>query len=478
MWLVYSRTPEEKGNAGAETNALAATVGRSIPRSPLDDPYFEGVEFLRREYFRRRWNEIRSKTVFASQMTDLAIETDLKAARADRLSRDELLKRLAERFVYVVVKPGAVGSRVELVVVSALGEDGMFLPVFTSDDRFRATYLANGHESLCVAFDEAMRQIRPDTGVILNPTSDTEYTLRWFILQEYIDDFGKAFVKQEVTTEWLEEVNAGFTAREVAHGQRSWEAIRVWSEANGGLPVCAASPRAERIQAWFRENINPTSAQSGALATGAFFHDTSFWEVTIPVCYGRPTFNPLEMLRMPASVKRRFASDQNDPYVFLKFFADTYDYFYTVEDILPTLATKPFLAGFVGAGREQITQAAALLLGRNPNPKAAEAARFALEMFLKTYLIVNAGFGEKELKAFSHRMEALLDRCLAIDAKSELRQLELKLGLYPDVGARYRTDPIAPKALWAMYYAAQNAGATVLRPLSNRNTAATIKLGP
>ena len=406
------------------------------------------------------------------------IEDDIKSMRDDKLPRDEFLKRLAEHFVYVGVRPGAPGGRFEIGLVSAAGEEGMFLPMFTSEDKFRATPLSKDNEPLRVPFDEIMRQVRPDTGLILNPLSETEYMFRWFILQEYIDDFGKAFVKQEATTEWLITVNEDFTKREVPHGQRSSEAIRVWSDANAGLPISVSSPRGQRISAWFRANTNPAAGKTGPMATAAFFHDASFWEMTIPFGYGTPSLNPLDMLRMPASVKQRFCADRNEMYIYLKYFADTYDYYYTVDDVLPTLSGRAFLAGFIGAGREHITQAAALLLGRQPNPKAAEAARFALEMFLKTCLIANAGFGENELKVYSHRLDRLLAKCLELDPKSELRLLEAKLALYPDVGARYRIDTIAAKDLWAIYFAAQNAGTVVLRPMSDRNTAAAIQQLP
>lgn len=405
-----------------------------------------------------------------------SIEDDILSLRDEKLDRKDFLRSLAEHFVHIATTSArGANGRHEVVVVSATGEEGMFLPVFTSEERFRATPLSGKHESLRVPFDEMMRQIRPDTGVIINPGSDREYMFRWFILQEYIEDFGQSFVLQEATPEWLEQVNRDFIANDVPHGQRAWEAISVWSNANRGLPISMSSPRAERIQEWFRANTNPSSNTVGPIATAAFFHDTAFWDVTIPLCYGSPNFNPLDMLRMPASVKVRFCAEQNDMYVYLKFFADTYDYYYTVEDVLPTLASQPFLAGFIGAGREQITQAAALLLGRRPNAKAAEAARFALEMFFKTFLITK-GLSEKDLRRFSHNLEDLLAKCVESDPASQLRLLEPKLALFPDVGARYRTDDIAPRDLWAMYYAAQNAGWIVLQPMSDRDTASTIRL--
>lgn len=406
----------------------------------------------------------------------LTIEDDIKSLHAEKLSRDDFLRRLAEQFVYVAVNPGRANGRFEVVTVSATGEDGMFLPVFTTEERFRATPLATHHEPLLIPFDEIMRQVRSDTGLILNPGTDHEYMFRSFILQEYIDDFGQAFVKHEATPEWLQQINADFIATGTPHGQRTWKAISIWSDANG-LPINMFSPRAKRIQAWFRENINPVSDSVGPIAAAAFFYDTSFWEVTIPLCYGSPSLNPLDMLRMKASVKARLA-EENEKYVYLKFFADTYDYFYTVEDVLPTLSSKPLLANFIGAGRAQIKQAASLLLGQHPNPKAAEAARFALEMFLKTFLIAR-GLTESELKdKFKHHLDRLLAKCLEFEPASPLRALEPKLPLYPDVSARYRTDVIAPRDLWNMYYAAQSAGAIVMRPMSNRDIASTFRITP
>jgi hypothetical protein len=405
------------------------------------------------------------------------IEDDIRSLQQEKIERDEFLRRLAEHFVYIAVNGGHVNGKFDVVVISVKDEEGMFLPIFTSEERFRSSWLARGHEPLRIPFDEIMRQVRPDTGLVINPATDVGYLFRWFILQELIDDFGVHFVKQEVTPEWLEKVNADFVAQEIPHGQRPWEAVRVWAEANGGLPITMSSPRAERIFAWFRQNVNPSSDKVGPIATAAFFHDTSFWPVTVPLVMGSVESNPLELLRMPASVKSRFCADQNEMYVYLKFAADLYDYYYTIEDVLPTLSAQPFLAGFIGAGREQITQAATLLLSRHPNPKAAEASRFALEIFLKIYLIVNAGHGEAEIKAYNHRLDKLLAKILALDSSSPLRFLESKIPLYPDVGARYRVDEINPKELWYMYYAAQSAGAIVLRPMSDRDTAKTFRFG-
>jgi hypothetical protein len=141
-----------------------------------------------------------------------------------------------------------------------------------------------------------------------------------------------------------------------------------------------------------------------------------------------------------------------------------------------TFVSNPLLEGFIAAGREHITQAASLLLGTHPNAKAAEASRFALEIFLKTFLAAKTGVSEKEIKALGHDLDKLLRRCLALDPQSELRYIESKLSLYPDVAARYRAEGLKPRDLWVTYNTALIAGAVVMRPLSGRDMTRTIQI--
>lgn len=403
------------------------------------------------------------------------IEDDLKKVVEEKLPREEFLRRLLEQFVFVATAGASANGRFEIVLLAGSGDEGMFLPVFTSPDRFSSTPLFKQHKLTKLPFDALMRQIRPDAGLVVNPFNPVSYTVRWFVLQEYIPGFGSDVIKQEVTQEWLERVNADFSEQDMPHGRRPWEAIRVWNEANG-VPISMSSIRARKILDWFRVNTKPGSDMVGPIATAAFYHDGAFWEVAVPLCYGRPSLNPLDMLRMQASLKLRFCNERNDLFIYLKFFADCYDYYYSVEDLRSSFASNPLLEGFVAAGREHITQAASLLLDTRPNSKAAEAARFALEIFLKTFLVAKGELSEKEIRALGHDLYKLLKRCLAVDPQSELRHIEGKLSLYPDIAARYRSDEMSPRDLWTIYYVALTSGAVVMRPLSGRDTTKSIQI--
>lgn len=403
------------------------------------------------------------------------IEDDLKSTREERLPREVFLRRLLEHFVYVPTRGHSTDGRFEVILLAGEGDEGMFLPVFTSPEQFAQTPLAREHVASKFPFDALMRKVRPDTGLVVNAFTSLSYSVRWFILQEFIPGFGSELVKQEVTSEWLEQQNAEFNKEELPHGRRANEAIRRWSILNA-LPVSMSSLRAKQVYEWFRSNIKPGSDWIGPLADAAFYQGGAFWEVTVPLCFGRPRLDPLEMLRMPASVKASFCRTRNDVFVFLKLFADLYDYYYTVEDVRESFQGNPLLEGFIAAGRKHLTSASTFLLETRPNPKAAEEARTALEVFLKIFLLHRANVTERELRNLGHDLRKLLARCLEIDPASELKQLAPKIDLYPDISARYRADDVPPRDLWTMYSTALVAGAIAMRPMSDRDTANTIRI--
>jgi HEPN domain-containing protein len=402
------------------------------------------------------------------------IEDDVKSVIEEKLPREIFLKRLMEHFVYVPAASISEDGRHELLLLPGQGDDGMLLPVFTSQERFTSTPFAQNHRPARLPFDALMQKIRPDTNLVVNPYTDAPYAIMWFILQEYVPDFGAEVVRQEVTESWLEEVNQEFTKNETPHRHRAEEAIRIWNEVTS-IPISLSSIRARKIREWFRANIKPGSDWVGPIADVPFYHDGAFWEVTIPLCYGRPQINPLDLLRMPASVKLRFCQERNDIFVYLKFWADAFDYYYTVDDVRSTFSNNPLLQGFIEAGREHLTLAAQLLLETRPNPKAAESARTAIEIFLKILLIHRANATEKEVRALGHDLKKLIKRCLETEPSSDLRRIEPKLDLFPDISARYRADEIGSRQLWEIYSTALAAGVIVMRPMSDRNAAAGFK---
>lgn len=402
-------------------------------------------------------------------------DDQVRAVSEEKLSREAFFRGLFERFVLVPVKTVEANGDAEIVLLAGAGDAGMFLPIFTSAEHFAKTALARENRLAQFPFDTLMRQVRPDTGIVINPGADPTYEVRWFVAQEYVADIGAEVIKQEVTPEWLDLVNADFAKAEMPPEQRPWEAIPLWSTTNSA-PLSTSSARARLIFDWFRANTKPGAGTVGSIGTTAFFYDAAFWEVEIPFAYGAPPIAPFDLLHMPASVKSRFLRERNEVYVYLKFFADTFDYFYTVDDLRGGIPGNPFLEGLIAAGREHILQAASLLLATRPNAKAAEASRFALEIFLKILLVSKGGLTERDVRDLSHNLKKLLDRCLSLDPSSPLKRLQGKLDIYPDVGARYRADELPRRDLWIAYSLALEAGTIVMKPMSDRDTAATISV--
>jgi hypothetical protein len=142
-----------------------------------------------------------------------------------------------------------------------------------------------------------------------------------------------------------------------------------WSSRNK-TSLSLDSWRAEAISVWFRAHIKPGSDHMGLMAKAAYFYDAAFWPLEIPIIFGEPEGDPSEWLSMPASIRIRFATDHNELYSYLKFWADCVDYYYGISDIRdPSTLNNPFLHGLVLASREQLTTASLLLLEPRPNPK-------------------------------------------------------------------------------------------------------------
>ena len=99
-----------------------------------------------------------------------------------------------------------------------------------------------------------------------------------------------------------------------------------------------------------------------------------------------------------------------------------------------------------------------------------------MEMFFKSYLAHYAGLDHKGARKIGHDLAEGLRQCLAYDSSSDLRLLQDRLGILPDVaGARYRPCATSDKDLWHAYSLAQFAGACVIRSMTDRDCRASIR---
>ena len=219
----------------------------------------------------------------------------------------------------------------------------------------------------------------------------------------------------ELTDEWLEQINEEFREKEIPHKQRPWLAWSEWSK-HIGLSTSFDDPDVKRIFEWFEKNTQAGSQNIGAIYTGTFYYDACFWPVFIPVVLGQAKLNIRDSLKtMPQNIQNRLWSKREEVVNFAAFWPDCVDYGLGIDELIDNSHQPKFARELIRSGNQQLTAAATLLLEKRPNPKAAESARMATEMFLKGLLASTAGLTDYEARTeIGHNLQEALNKCLAL----------------------------------------------------------------
>lgn len=226
-----------------------------------------------------------------------------------------------------------------------------------------------------------------------------------------------------------------------------------------------------KVSSWFEKNTKPGSLSIGLLYQGAYYFDSCFWSVEVPLIFGMEVrvkpFNSLPS--MPNEFKDQINSNPEDFLNFISLWADCFDYAYGYDDILKLNQFHQLATNFIKSANKELEATVSLLLRDRPEPKAIETARMATEMFLKSILIIkNSWTDEKPLKKISHNLDEAIDQCIAITNSDELKLLKQQLSFFPDVNTRYGAQEWKQSELWFGYAIAQSIGATFTRMFSSR----------
>jgi hypothetical protein len=270
----------------------------------------------------------------------------------------------------------------------------------------------------------------------------------------------------ELTDEWIAALNEEFSKDHIPHSQRPFLAWLRWGKA-AGRTIEFRDPDVKRIFAWFRTNSPVGAHEVGSFFTGLFYFDAHLWPIEIPIVHGTVTLNGMDSLRtMPDNIKRRLESDPNLYMGFGQVWCDCIDYSIGIEGLIKH-DNGSFWQELLRSGHQQLLSTVTLLQGNRPNPKGAEPARMATEMFLKAFIANKTGMTDAEArKQFSHNLEKALEKCLEIDPKSDLYTIRSALGEFPEISERYTETEKTLWELWRMYGMAQYSGVTVVRSLS------------
>ena len=118
----------------------------------------------------------------------------------------------------------------------------------------------------------------------------------------------------------LEKLNEELRKEDIEPRARPWEAIKRISARNN-RPIIFPSAETGFIFKWFEANTKPGSHTVGLLHQGAYYYDSAFWSVSIPIIYGSVQLNALDALHeMPQKIKSSLFENRKAIWEYVIFF--------------------------------------------------------------------------------------------------------------------------------------------------------------
>lgn len=292
-------------------------------------------------------------------------------------------------------------------------------------------------------------------------------------------DMGR-FQMEEISEDWLERFNERMSAEGVHYSQRPFRAMSEWSRARNCV-VTFPSPTADKVLKWFYQHSPEGSHAVGSVFTGAFYFDSYFWPVHIPLAYGRVQLNALDFLgKMPEVIKRNLTGNSQALTEYVLLWADALDYAYGFDDLTKMGVCSPFALEMLRSADRNLRATVELLIQANrPNPAAMETARMSTEMFLKAYLASHGSLdSEKARKDIGHNLLAAAEECLAVGRDREFELIRKAVEMYPPIKARYEGRCYPPTELSRAYTVAQISGVILTRSLTDRDSRSQLQPSP
>jgi hypothetical protein len=273
--------------------------------------------------------------------------------------------------------------------------------------------------------------------------------------------------------DWLKKINEKLRREDVHPDSRAFIAIKEFSKEFNYPFLDFNSNEARTIFQWFSENTKPGSHAIGSMYKGAYYFDSCFWSVNVDVIPGNQFgINPFDSLQMPDNLKQQLESDFREYFKFTFYWVNCFDYACGYDDILKLKDFNELANNFIRSAHKELQATVSLLLEDNPQSKAIETARMAVEMFLKAILIINDNsWEEKKLrKKIGHDLSKAINSCVRVTGSKELQNLRSQVTFFPPVDDRYKGKARKNADLWQGYVLAQVVGAIFTRMFSDRDT--------
>lgn len=278
----------------------------------------------------------------------------------------------------------------------------------------------------------------------------------------------------EPTEAWLLAANARYRAADIPPKHRSARAWRDYALEHG-VPLEIGHPIARRIVAWFEVRSTPSNMAVGPFFRGAFFWDSTFWSMDVPVIFGTVRINVFAMLtEMPPHLKLELSQDKRALDELVTCFVSATDCALSVDQLEG--AISGFRRDFLLSGYRELSAASSVLLSTEPTGKATNSLTLAVEMFGKWLLSTRSGLDEKAAKnKYRHDVEAILRDCSQYLPQSEHSALAQLTRLLPPMEHRYKASDPEPRELWTCYLSAIEVIASLVRAETGRDTRSSLR---
>lgn len=283
--------------------------------------------------------------------------------------------------------------------------------------------------------------------------------------------------KEEIDA-WLKDLYLECVQNNIPQEQRI---DKVWWEIDDFLGVQSIKDIPEKKYAiqWMSD-----SCKSGIdllpIPIFAFYFDTVFWEVKILPRYGITACNPIDALTdMPNILKNELYKTLNKEYEF--FWVNCMDLIAGLDDIRiqsdHPLHSNQIVKDFLFSAVENLNAATSVLLHPIPNSQSIMSIRMALEMFIKSYVLLHekSTVTQPELEArarkIGHNLKDGLDAITVIRPNIiNSKDYEI-LKIFPDnIGEqRYIPQNVDIYEIASSYALTLHIGAVVTRSITNRN---------
>ncbi|WP_041361942.1 hypothetical protein [Methylovorus sp. MP688] len=269
---------------------------------------------------------------------------------------------------------------------------------------------------------------------------------------------------------WLKQANTRYRSESIPHRQRPFRAISDFSVEHK-ISLDFSSTTANQIFEWFKSNSPPYSHALGSMFTGAYFFDSAFWPIEVPIIYGQITVDAFKCLEtMPQTIKNEIESSQGDTRRLVDYWVDCMDYGYGIDEIRNGAGGLSDKARhFAKSADRELRGAISQIVLPRPNTKAILGLRMATEIFMKAVLIQELTLKDSDLKRINHSLKSAAHECARITSDETYSALADMSDVFPAVSSRYERDEWPLKDLWQAVTLAQISATALTRRFTDKD---------